>query len=317
MALSAIPESPFDALGAIDHIAPGDILRDTAAHPVPGMPGRYTGFVPEAWRVLYAFGGATMAATIRAAVCEVGRDDLVPVGAESTFCQAVPCGPIALQVEVLRRGRSGAQALVRLWALDPLDPDPSGPVGNDIVTAVVLGVRRDTRLELPGAPAPEVPDPDECPMRVDDESSPFRLIPYHRQTDSRMTSGEFAPGRPVPAGDPRCASWFRFNVSPKGADGAWDPALLAVPGDVLGMAVHAGLGGEIGFFFVISLQIGLKLVADVRSEWVLQHSHAQSARSGYASGTAELYDLDRNLVAVATQTALLRPLAEALGATDA
>ncbi len=315
--MSDTPPHPFGALGEIEEIPPGDILRDTTPHPVEGIPGRYVGHVPDAWRVMYAFGGTTMATTIRAAVVELDLPELVPVGAESTFCQAVPCGPVALQVEVLRRGRNGAQALVRLWALDPGDPDPRGPVGNDIVTAVVLGRRKKTPLEFPSDPAPEVADPESCPTRGDDDASPFRLIPYHRQTDFRMALGEWAAGRPVPPGDPCTASWFRFNVSPRLEDGTWEPAALAVPGDILGAAVHSGLGSESGFFFVISLQIGLKFVADARSEWILQHTRAHSASAGYASGLAELYDIDRNLVAIATQTALLRPLTSDPGAMDA
>jgi acyl-CoA thioesterase len=312
------PQTPFDTTDAdTDALEPGDVRRDTTPHPVAGVPGRYHGFIPEAWRVMYAFGGTTMATAIRAATVEIGRADLVPVGAEATFCQAVPCGPVAAQVEVLRSGRSGAQALVRLWALDPAAPEPAGPVGNDVVVAVVLGARRPSHLSFVGAEAPEVRPPDECPGRETAGASPFHRIPYHRQTDFRIAMGNVRWGEPVDPGEPRTASWFRFNTSPLGDDGAWDPALLAVPGDVLGPAVHAGLGGKVGFFFVISLQIGLKFIADCRSEWVLQHTRAHSAADGFASGTAELFDLDRRLVAIATQTAVLRPFAADPGATDA
>lgn len=295
----------------------GDILRDTEPHPVDAMVGRYSAVIPEAWRVMYAFGGTTMATAIRAATVAVGRDDLVPVGAEATFCKAVPCGPVAVQVEVLRRGRSGAQALVRLWALDARAPDPAGPVGNDVVVALVLGRRQPTRLSFAGAEAPDVPGPLDCPGRETVGDSPFNRIPYHRQTDFRIAMGNIHWGAPVEPGEPRTASWFRFNRSPMRADRTWEPAALAVPGDILGPAVHAGLGGKAGFFFVISLQIGLKFVADVRSEWLLQHTRAQSAIDGFASGTAELFDLDRRLVAVATQTAVLRPYEADPGATDA
>lgn len=304
---------------AIDPAAvePGDILRDTLPHPVPGVQGRYTATIPLAWRVVYAFGGTTMATAIRAAQVELGRDDLDLVGAEATFCQAVPCGPVAAQVEVLRNGRHGAQALVRLWALDPDSPEPGGPVRNDVVAAIVLGARRPTDLEFTGSTAPDVPGPWECPGRDTSADSPFGRILYHHQTDFRVAKGNLGWGAPSPPGRPDAATWFRFEQSPLRADGRWEPAALAVPGDILGPAVHAGLGSSAGFFFSVSLQIGLKFVADVRSEWVLQHSKAQSASDGFASGTAEIYDLDRRLVAVATQTALLRPVEGDPGATDA
>lgn len=296
-------------------VPPGDILTDTTPHPVPGMPGRYTGFIPDAWRVMYAFGGTTMAISVRAAVAHLGRDDLDPVGAEATYCAAIPCGPVAVQVEQLRDGRNGAQALVRCWAIDAGDPG-TGPTGNDLVVVVVLGRRNPTELAFAGSRPPEVPGPLDCPVRETTGDSPFSRIPYHHQTDFRIAMGNLRWGEEVDPGEPEAASWFRFNRSPM-VDGAWEPAVLAVPGDILGAAVHAGIGGRSGFFFVISLQIGLKFIDEVRTEWVLQHSRAQSAIHGFTSGTAELYDEDRRLVAVATQTALLRPVPSDPGAMDA
>lgn len=296
-------------------IPPGDILTDTTPHPVPGVPGRYTGVIPEAWRVMYAFGGTTMTLAIRAAVVHLDRADLDPVGAEATFCAAVPCGPVALHVEELRNGRNGAQALVRCWSLEAGE-DGTGPVGNDLVVVVVLGRRRSTDLTFAASRPPQVPGPLDCPVRETTGDSPFARIPYHHQIDFRVAMGNLGTGHELGPGEPEALSWFRLNRSPMVA-GAWDPAVLAVPGDILGAAVHAGIGDRSGFFFVISLQIGLKFISDVRTEWLLQHSRAQSAVHGFASGTAELYDEDRTLVAVATQTALLRPVPSDPGATDA
>ena len=291
------------------HIPPGDILRDTEPTPVPGIDGRYEGAIPEAWRVFYAFGGSTMAAALRAACAEVARDDLHLLSADATFCQAVPCGPVAMQVEVLRQGRSAAQALVRLWALDPEEGDPAGPVGNDLVITCVFGTRQESRFEFVGAEFPDVPGPEECASRQEvDESSPFAAIPYHHQTEFRATSGTFPVQADTPPGEPRAATWFRFHTTPRRADGTWEPTALALPGDILGTAVHAGVGSGSGYFLVISLQISLQFVRDVRTDWLLQHTRAHVAGDGYASGTAELWDEERNLVAIATQCAKLQPL---------
>ena len=41
-------------------VAPGDLLRDTTLEPDPDLPGRYHGSIPEAWKVVYAFGGVTL-----------------------------------------------------------------------------------------------------------------------------------------------------------------------------------------------------------------------------------------------------------------
>jgi acyl-CoA thioesterase len=94
-----------------------------------------------------------------------------------------------------------------------------------------------------------------------------------------------------------------------GASGVWEPGVVAVPGDVLGPAVGAGIGTSRGLFLILSLQIGLRFVDEVRTEWVLQHTRAQTAADGYASGTAELWDEDRRLVALAHQIAKIQPFA--------
>lgn len=292
----------------VDQIAPGDVVRDTEVHPVDGLDGRYRLDIPEAWRVVYAFGGVTMASAIRAVVAAVDRPDLSLVSADATFCQAVPCGPVAVQVEVLRQGRSAAQAVARLWALDPADPSPTGPVGSDLVVSCVLGERDPhTPYRLQGAVPPEVGPPEGYDPRPEVVDNPFADIPYHRQTDWRLAEGRLHWGQvDVPPGDPQASSWFRFHRSPMGPDGRWVPGLVAVPGDVLGPAVGAGIGTQHGFFLILSLQIGIRFVADVTTEWVLQHTRAQTAADGYAAGTAELWDEDRRLVALAHQIAKLR-----------
>lgn len=290
-------------------IEPGDILRDTRPDPVAGIDGRFAAVIPEAWRIFYAFGGSTMATALRAAAAAVARDDLQLVSTDATFCQAVPCGPVAAQVEVLRQGRTAAQALVRLWALDPDDPDPAGPVGNDLVVTAVFGSRADSAFEFVGAEPPDVPEPDQCEARPDlDVDSPFARIPYHAQTEFRLTGRQFGWGREFDAGAPEASSWFRFRRPPLLPDGRWEPATLALPGDILGPAVHAGAGSAAGEFLVLSLQISLQFVGDLRTEWVLQHTRAHSAGGGYAAGTAELWDQERRLVAIATQCAKVQPL---------
>jgi len=298
-----------------DELALGDIRRDTRPVPVDGCPGRYVIDLPEAWRVFYAFGGATMAAAIRSAIAELGRDDLSLLSADATYCQAVPCGPIAVEVEVIRQGRSAAQALARLWALDPADPDPSGPVRSDLIVTCVLGRRdHDTGYRFQGATAPEVAGPLDYAPRPDVPDNPFADIPYHRQTEWRLADGQMHWGQlEVPPGEPRAASWFRFRESPMTENGCWEPGVVAVPGDVLGPAVGAGLGTIGGHFLILSLQIGMRFVDDVRTEWLLQHTRAQVAADGYAVGTAELWDEDRRLVALAHQIAKVQPFRAAPG----
>ena len=296
-----------------DTLAPGDVMADTTPRPVPGILGRYELTISDNYRIFYAFGGITMAAALRAATTELDRPDLEPVVADSTYCQAIPCGPVAVQVEVLRQGRNGSQALVRMWALDPADPDPTGEVRSDLVLTVVYGNRDESPYGFLGEPRPDVGGPDDYRPRDVEKGSPFERIPYHRQNEFRPAKGFATLGAVSPPAEPRTASWFRFRSSPMDGTGRWDPALLCAPGDILGPAAHAGLGTEIGFFLVVSMSITMHFVADARSDWLLQDTVAHVAADGFCSGTARLFDEHGTLVAVATQLAKLSPLPAMFG----
>lgn len=112
----------------------------------------------------------------------------------------------------------------------------------------------------------------------------------------------------APSDDARTVSWFCFRQSPVRPDGTWEPAVLAVPGDVLGPAVVEGIGRTDGFFLIISLQITLQWFGPIRGEWLCQHTRAHHAADGFAAGTAELWSETGELVGMATQTALLQPM---------
>ena len=289
-----------------DDIGTGDLLRDTQVESVPGMPGRYSADLPDAWRIFYAFGGATFAVALRAAIAAVDRADLRLVTAEATYCAAIPCGPLAAQVEVLRDGRRGAQAQVRLWATD----DPAGPAGSDLVVTVVFGASDPASPHgFTGVPFPEdVRPPRHSGERpVVDPQSPFANIPYHRQTDYRPAIGH-APGDPAftEPGEARTAAWFRFRRPPLAADGSWETWSLAVPGDVLGPAVSEGLGPQ-DPFLIITLQLSMQFLEPMRGEFLCQHTRAHHVGDGFATGTAELWSEDHRLIALCTQSAMLQP----------
>jgi len=291
-----------------DVIPPGDLLRDTEVVTVSGIAGRYSLVLPQAWRVFYAFGGATLATAIRAAVAELARDDLQLISADATYCQAVPCGPLACAVEVLRSGRRGAQVQVRLWATDEPRSDPRA----DLLVTVVFGSRdAASPYHLVGAGFPsDVPGPEDCavPARPDVET-PFDNIPYHHQTEWRHGLGH-APWEPDVAGgnDPRTVTWFRFLQPPLLDDGSWCDAALAVPGDMLAPAIVEGVGRARGYFLVVTMQLSIQFFAPMRGTWLCQDTRALHVSGGFATGSVNLWSEDRTLVASATQTAMLTPI---------
>ncbi len=281
--------------------APRSVLEDMIAHPVDGIDGRFHLDVPRDWCVLYVFGGMTKAIALEAARRVLDRPDLELVSAQATYVAALPHGGIAVQADVVRNGKRGAQVQVRLWSAD----DGAGPVGGDLLVDVVFGRREP---DAPVVARPTLPadagTPAQARGREELARNRFVDIPFHAQTEWRLAVGSFEED--APPDDPRTVSWFRLNRSPIEDDGAWNPAALAVPGDILGPAVGRGLGGS-SRHFVITLQLSIQWLAPLTTEWVCQHATVVRGSGGFVTGVAELFSEDGELVGFATQTAVLRP----------
>lgn len=310
------PARPLDA----DGVPVGDLLADVDATPDPDVPGRWHLDVSPAWNVFYAFGGMTMAATMRAAERVADRPDLHLLTASATFCSPVQAGPVHFDGRVLRDGRTAAQVVAELHTGEPRSG--SGPA---IHLAAVLGDRRTIHvdyvdLEFPDdvRPPDELPDLQSLGTAPGEGDNPFQPINFHRQIEWRPAVGSSPASRDWVPGPARYASWMRFRTDPRRPDGKLDPVALGVPGDSLGGAVWQRLGPfgpENPPFLVLSLEITLHVLADTDSSWLLQHVRCHHARDGYAVGTTELWDEDRRLVGLAIQRARLRPFTpgEALG----
>jgi acyl-CoA thioesterase len=164
---------------------------------------------------------------------------------------------------------------------------------------------------------PDAGRPEDAIDRDELMADRFVDIPFHVQTQWRIAVGSFdADAAPA---EPRTVTWFRFHRSPIDASGAWDPAALAVPGDILGPAVGRGMGGS-ARSFVITLQLSLQWLAPLTTEWVCQHSTVVRGSGGFVTGVAELWSEAGELVGFATQTAVLRPfdrmVADGLGGDE-
>jgi acyl-CoA thioesterase len=286
-------------------VAPGDLLRDTSLTPDAERPGRYAGTIPEAWRVVYAFGGVTMTASLRAMEAHLARPDLPLVTANAIFCAPVPCGPVAVDVEVLRNGRGAAQVGSNLFV--------PGTDGVALRTHGVFGRPHDTDLAFRDLEFPsDVALPEECepppPRPLDD---PWPEINFHEQTEW-LPALPFARIGDAPTIEPktgeraRFAAWTRLRVEPRRADGAYDMLALAVPSDSIGAAIGQGLGGQVRNFMSLSLEIGIRFIRPPEGQWVLQHMRCWHCGDGYATGPTELWDEQGNLLAIAQQTAHLR-----------
>ena len=288
-------------------VAPGDLLRDTSLEPDPDRPGRYHGTIPEAWKVVYAFGGVTMTASLRAMETHLARPDLQLVTANAIFCAPVPCGPVAVDVEVLRNGRTAAQVGSNLFV--------PGTDGVALRPTASSGTRTTPTSRSATSSSPPT---SRCPTNASRRrrGRPTTRGPRSTSTSrpngcprsrSRLGAGR-APHRPSarPRRAARFAAWTRLRVEPRRPDGSYDMLALAVPSDSIGPAIGQGLAGKVRNFMSLSLEIGIRFIRPPEGRWVLQHMRCWHCGDGYATGPTELWDEHGNLLAIAQQTAHLR-----------
>jgi len=264
-----------------------NLRHDTTLTPDPADPRRFHANIPEAWKVRFVFGGVSMFAALRAMQETLARDDLPLVTANAIFIAPVAPGPITIDVDVLRSGRSASQV-----AADLRVPGADSPA---LRVHGVFGVAHDTDLAFQELRFPEVPPPDAV-APPPDRPNPFGTINFHQQTDWRPVSSFDDYGK----GHFLC--WVRLR------EGEPDLLSLTVHGDVLGPAVGRALGPleARGMFMSLSLEIGIRFVRAPVTAWVLQEIEAWHVGDGYATGPARLWDESGRLCAIATQTAHLR-----------
>lgn len=263
-----------------------DIRTDTALTRDPSVPGRFQADLPDAWKVMYIFGGVSMYAALRAMEEQLDREELSLVTANAIFLAPVAPGPITIDVEVLRDGRRAAQV-----AADLRVPGGESPA---LRVHGVFGVAHDLDLAHQDVRFPEVPRPEHIPPPDMNRPNPFGEINFHQQTDWKPVTSFDDPGKG------QFMSWVRLH------EGAPHLLALAVHGDVLGPAVGRAIGPQEHPFMVLSLEIGIRFVQPPVTNWVLQEIEAWHIGDGYATGPARLWDEDGNLCAIATQTAHLR-----------
>lgn len=269
-------------------------IRVTGGGEPVGAP-RVAAVIDEAWSIRFAQGGVVMAAMLRAAQLVLGRNDLALASAAGTFCRPVPSGGVEMVVDVLRSGRNGAQVHVTLRADADADPVPNA-VATVVSTAHGAG--------WPHLAGPSVPDELTTPPTAADVArnadDPRRAgLNFFQQT-------RWIPAAPHQPERMRGVAWFAFVEPPLEPDGAWVPAMLAVPADALGLAAVAPVVEAVGPITAPSLQISIQWYAPARGEWLGIDSTCFQNSGGVASGLAMLWNTDGALVATATQTAILR-----------
>ncbi len=275
----------------------------TRATPSQSRPGLYLGRIDESWNLRpLPQGGVVTALAARTMSTELADAGQELRSLHTTFVAPVAHGPVEVEVEILRRGRSMSHVRAEVRN--------TGSVHGHVTTAVFGSPRRGfefTDLEPPSGfiPLGEARSFRE-PLPAGVEGFPPNPF-WDSRVEGRGALGH-APWDDYVPGRAEHASWYRLDDAPIADDGTLDPLALIVCADTMPGAVAEKIGPDRGQgWFGPSVDLTFHLLDDCRSEWVLAHNRARHAGDGYASVDMALWDLGpagtapARLVAYATQ----------------
>ncbi len=266
-------------------------------------PGRYRAEIAEHWNLRpLPQGGIVSALGLRAMAAELCEEGQTLRTLHTTFVAQVAHGPVEIEVELLRRGRSMSHLRAEVR-------NPKATRGH--VTTAVFGASRRgfqfTDIQPPqGLPLPGAcrsfrdPPPPHFVQRF--EPMPF----WDNIVEARVALGH-APWDSYEPENAVRAFWYRFDAPPFLEDGSIDPLALVVLADTMPGAVGERVGPNGGMWFGPSVDLTIHLLDTCRSPWVLAYNQARHAGDGYASADMSLWDCGHDgrteprLVAYATQ----------------
>jgi acyl-CoA thioesterase len=271
---------------------------DVVVEPLGG--GRYAAEVSDRWNLRpLPQGGVITAFALKAMADALGDPAQSLRTMHTTFAGQVAHGPLEIEVEVLRRGRSASQLRAEVRNV--------GAERGHLTIAAFGSSRRG--FDLTELAPPEVPAPADCPSFRDPPppgAPTFEPMPFWDE----MVEGRPALGRPPWSDDPPApavrATWYRFEDPPVGPDGHLDPTALPILADIMPGAMWERLPTDTPPWFGPSVDLTLHVLDAAPTDWVLGVNSVRHASDGYASADMALWDLaaEPRLVAYATQVFL-------------
>jgi acyl-coenzyme A thioesterase PaaI-like protein len=273
--------------------------EDLAVVADPANPTRFTAEIPARWMLVVVPQGGVVAVLAARAMAACLDDPAQALRSMSVvFAGQVACGPVEIEVQPLRRGRSMSQLMATVRS-------PGAEAG--LTAIAVFGAARRgfdfTDLELPPVDGPDGlrsfrdPLPEGVDFEFDHPPMPF----WEEIIECRPAIGR-PPWEPFEDGPAECAYWYRLDDPPLLDDGSLDPLAAVVLCDTMPGAVGQKLGEHSGPWFGPSADLTIHLLGPARPGWLLAHNKARHAGDGYASVEMALWDpADRTLVAHATQ----------------
>lgn len=269
--------------------------------------GRYTATIGPEWVLaMVPQGGLLAAIAARALAAELHVDGAdgpaQPLRSiHGVFVSPVPAGPVTVDVQVLRRGRSVSQAQATVRSPD---------AATGFTALAVFGSPRPgftfTELRCPDVPPAEDQPSFRDPLPPEAGEVERFVFPFWEE----VLEGRPAMGTPfwdhtTPRTRAESATWFRWEHPPIGADGRLDPYTSFVVADVMPGAVFERITPVEGRWFAPSTDLTVHLFGAPSPGWVLAHYRAHLADDGYASVDAAVWDprgaAGPELVAFATQ----------------
>jgi acyl-CoA thioesterase len=276
--------------------------RGTAVEPAGD--GRFVADIGEHWNCPIVPQGGIVAATAGRAMGAALDDPAQKLRSiNGVFAGRVGHGPVEIEVEVLRRGRSMSQVRAALR-------NPGADAGFDVLG--VFGTEREgftfTDATVPDGvvPALECPSYRDPPPAGFEENHPW--FNFWEHVEGRPTIGH-PPWEDYEPTNSLRAQWYRFDDPPRADDGTWDPLALVALCDTMPGAVSERLGprGQARQWLPPSADLTVHVLGEARADFVLAVNRARHAGDGYASADMELWDVDSGaptLVAYGTQTML-------------
>lgn len=266
---------------------------------VAGVPGRYTATIGERWQLaIVPQGGIVAAIAAKAMATELAHDEQTLRSLSAVFAGQVAMGPVDIEVEVLRAGRSMSQLTATVRS-------PGSAAG--LTAIAVFGRERRggsfTDLTFPQVDGPgglrsyRDPVPDDVDFEFKGDPRPF----WESIVECRPASGR-PPWEPFEDGPAEIVYWYRLDDPIVLDDGCLDPLAALVLCDTMPGAVGQKLGPTLGNWFGPSADFTVHLLGPARPGWLLAHNRARHAGDGYASVDMTLWDpAGPTLVAYATQ----------------
>ncbi len=268
--------------------------RQTTVEADPERPGRYRAVFSGDWNAPFVpQGGLATAVALRAMQTELGASEQRLRSVTTVFASQVQAGLAAIDVTVLRRGRSMSQVLATLRT----EGDNAGHT-----SIAVFGTER-PGFEFTDLRPPDVPPPERCPSFRDplpEGVEQRHFMTYWEQVEGRPALGH-APWDVYEPSTSERAYWYRFDEIPWVDSGVLDPLALVTLCDTMPGAVGERMGPGSPPWVPPSADLTVHVLGDAESEWLLAHNTARFAGDGYASVDMALWDPARGLVAYATQ----------------